>query len=296
MYRPVRTSIDLSGEGVSVCRQRALPDLVPFVGEFWQYEVHSCMDYLPMQVFPSGCVTLRFDITADGVNSFVYGPSTNNRMKSAFFPEWLTFGCALKPSRVSRLFGLPLHELRDLRLQLDCLWPSLAEQLNRQMAETTTFSERVFLLSAFLRDLPQAGGEPKSDYLNAFQDVVRAVPRVDAINEIARRHQLNHRTMRRYFHQYLGLGAKEMERVARVQGAVCRLTEAPQQSLAVLASDCGYSDQSHFTREFRSLIGQSPKRFASLVGRMADKTLPEWEEVNISHRYAGQPKRVHRFV
>jgi AraC-like DNA-binding protein len=40
--------------------------------------------------------------------------------------------------------------------------------------------------------------------------------------------------------------------------------------LVDLALAAGFSDQAHFSREFKSLIGCSPRTYASRIGRMHD--------------------------
>jgi len=294
-YRPVRTSIDISGPGVAVHKCPAPADLAPYVEEFWQYKVSQSLDYMPMQVFPSGCVSLRFNIMPRRVDSVIYGPSTNNRMKALFFQEWVVFGATLRPDRAYHLLGLTLAELRDLRINLDCFWPRLTGDLEDQMYETDTFKQRVDLLATFLRKVLRANTEPSTDFLNTFQDLLSSASRSDDLSLTAKRHQISCRTMRRHFHQYLGLGPKQMERVLRAQGTMRHLIKSPTNSLSALSHDHGYSDQSHLTREFRDIVGLSPKRFASLVGKAHDKTLPEWTGLDPEWRHACDFKETHRF-
>lgn len=287
--------MDLVGAGVEINRQHAPDDLAPFVDEFWQYKVQRQMDYVPVQVFPSGCVVLRFNLTPWGVDSFVYGPSTINNMKGAFFHEWTMFGVVLRPESASHFLGMPLHELRDLRVDLRCLWPRLARTLNERMQETESFVARVGLMSEALRSFLLNNRGPKADFLNALQDVVCHTAQGGSIDAIAKRHQLNHRTLRRYFHQYLGLGPKEMERLVRVQQTMRRLARIPLSGLAALSDEYGFSDQSHFTREFRAIVGQSPKSFTAMIGQAQDKSRPEWRGLKIDCRYSKETKQVHRF-
>jgi AraC family transcriptional regulator len=50
--------------------------------------------------------------------------------------------------------------------------------------------------------------------------------------------------------------------------AACELLRDPDWPLAIIAAECGFADQSHFTRVFRRLTGTTPARFRHvLVGR-----------------------------
>src|ERR1700722_5865436 len=47
--------------------------------------------------------------------------------------------------------------------------------------------------------------------------------------------------------------------------AACELLRDPEWPLAVIAAECGFSDQSHFTRIFRKLAGTTPAQFRRTI-------------------------------
>lgn len=51
-----------------------------------------------------------------------------------------------------------------------------------------------------------------------------------------------------------------LARLIRFDRAVQRL-QAPGSALAEVAQDCGYYDQAHFNRDFRTFAGLSPTEF-----------------------------------
>jgi len=51
---------------------------------------------------------------------------------------------------------------------------------------------------------------------------------------------------------------KRVARILRFDRACSLLEGAASPSLAAIAYECGYSDQPHFTREFRALAGITP--------------------------------------
>lgn len=293
-YHPVRTSIDLSGRAARTTRIPPPPDLADVVMDFWQYEVDPALDYIPVQVFPSGCVVLRFNIRPDHVESVLYGPSLRNNMKGVFYHDWSIFGVALRPERAYQLLGLSLHELRNIRMHLDCFWPNLIPGLEEELWETTCFSERSAIMVSFLRKVLRHDVAPKADFLNAFQDIVRNAPHAEDIGYIAKRNGSSGRTLRRTFSKYLGLGPKQTDRLFRIQRSMRTICRDPAPQLAGIAHAHGYSDQAHFSREFRSLTGYTPGRFAALNGTIHDKSLPAWSDIDTSWRCLRSP-RVMRF-
>ena len=62
----------------------------------------------------------------------------------------------------------------------------------------------------------------------------------------------------------LGLSAKQLVLRMRLEQALLRLrtTDAPASQIA---ADCGYSDQSAFTRQFRRVVGMSPGAYRSAL-------------------------------
>lgn len=68
------------------------------------------------------------------------------------------------------------------------------------------------------------------------------------------------RTVARLFRRYVGVGPKTFSRVTRFQRGLNRLKSDPGVTLGELASECGYSDQSHFVREFRRFAGVTPSQ------------------------------------
>jgi len=244
-YKPVRTSIDLSGKAARTTRVLPPADLADVVMDFWQYEVDPTLDHIPVQVFPSGCVVLRFNIRPDHVESVLYGPSLRNNMKGVFYHDWSIFGVALRPERAYQLLGVSLHELRNIRIHLDCFWPQKIPVLERKLQEANSFSAKIALMSSFLRDVLRVDVSPKAEFLNAFQDIVRLAPYAEDIGYIARPHGSSGRSLRRTFSKYIGIGPKQIERLFRVQNSMRAICSTATPELVVVAQMHGYSDQAH---------------------------------------------------
>jgi AraC family transcriptional regulator len=64
----------------------------------------------------------------------------------------------------------------------------------------------------------------------------------------------------RVFRRFLGCTAGEYLRSCRIERALA-LLRSPGRSLADIALECGFADQSHFSRTFRRHVGRSPSSF-----------------------------------
>jgi AraC-like DNA-binding protein len=276
-YRPIRISARLAPHGVHVHRAAPPADLAPYVDDFWQYDVRPGVPFVPIQVYPSGCVVLRFNVWPDRVESILYGPSLSAEMKGCFIGGVAIFGAAFRLERGYSLLGIGLHELTDLRLDLEYLWPQRISEIDARLWDARTFPERVAVMSDFLRKVVRRDLAVDSDFLSACERLVRSAARSGA-DELAR--EASVRTLRRQFEKYAGLSLKQMERMLRVQRVLVRLAQRPPPPLSALALDEGFSDQAHLSREFKRLLGMGPKSFTSYVGRLHDPALPIWSGVS----------------
>ena len=71
--------------------------------------------------------------------------------------------------------------------------------------------------------------------------------------------------------KYVGIGPKWVIKRYRLHEAIARIQDGAPVDWAALAAELGYFDQSHFGRDFRALVGQSPTGYAqSLIASAAD--------------------------
>jgi AraC-like DNA-binding protein len=70
------------------------------------------------------------------------------------------------------------------------------------------------------------------------------------------------RSLQRLFADYVGASPKWVMRRARLHEAAERADSGELVDWAELATDLGYADQAHLTRDFTDTIGVSPTRYA----------------------------------
>jgi AraC-like DNA-binding protein len=75
---------------------------------------------------------------------------------------------------------------------------------------------------------------------------------------------VSERQLRRRCEVAVGYGPKTLERILRFQRAQ-RMLDASGGTLAHVASESGYADQAHLTREFLRLAGATPGQFRRVV-------------------------------
>jgi AraC-like DNA-binding protein len=190
-------------------------------------------------VLPDGCSDL---IWQAGRGAFVAGPDTGPVPLRAA-PDAIFVGARFRPGAGGAALGLPLSELRDLRVDLADLDRGLAERLPGDL-EPREAARRIAAIALAAPPADAAVAE-------AARRLARPGTRVETL---AGDLGLSERQLRRRFHAAAGYGPKTLQRVLRFR----RFLAAAGDNLARAALDAGYADQSHLTRECTRLAGRPP--------------------------------------
>jgi transcriptional regulator GlxA family with amidase domain len=79
-----------------------------------------------------------------------------------------------------------------------------------------------------------------------------------AVSAASREVALTDRHLRRRFHDAVGYGPKTLQRVLRLRRFLALAESSASSDLARVASEAGYADQPHLTRECGELAGLPP--------------------------------------
>jgi AraC-like DNA-binding protein len=85
-------------------------------------------------------------------------------------------------------------------------------------------------------------------------------PDVLRVADLARELGTTTRTLSRVVREHTGLTPKWLIECRRLQVAATTLHAEPGTDLATLAADLGWTDQAHFTRRYRRVVGETPDR------------------------------------
>jgi AraC-like DNA-binding protein len=123
-------------------------------------------------------------------------------------------------------------------------------------------------LYGFSHDL-QAPNERSEDY-SQIAEAVRCIhAQYDQplkIADLARRAGLSAYQFDRRMRRIFRIGTGQLIQKVRLEAALQRLRQG-NASIAAIASACGYSDQSAFTRRFRRAIGYSPSEYRAMAAK-----------------------------
>jgi AraC-like DNA-binding protein len=200
---------------------------------------------------PNGSVEL---VCALGAEPRVVGPLTEPLVE-VLEPGTTIVGVRLHPGAAPAVLGVPASEVVDLAVDL---WdaPALGEQLADASPE------------AALRRLERhvaarMSGEPDPLIAEAVKQLMPW--HLDDVTSLTASLYISETQLRRRCRDAVGLAPKTLHRLLRFQGFLALVQRAiasgAEESLAQLALDAGYADQSHLNRECVRLTGVSPLTF-----------------------------------
>jgi AraC-like DNA-binding protein len=233
-------------------------DLAPWVEHHWSVE-WDLRGAAPQRVetLPHPSVHLIFEARG---RSRVAGPSLA-RFSRLLKGKGGVFAVKFKPAGFHPFVRTPISRLADRTLRFRQVFGVAGEELERAVLATGPDSERITLVEDFLRSR-----EPeRDDDVDRISEMVYGVARdseICKVEQLAARHGLNKRTLQRLFARYVGVSPKWVIQRYRLHEAAERLAAGELIHQAELALDLGYSDQAHFVRDFKSIVGVSPAAYA----------------------------------
>ncbi|WP_434967395.1 helix-turn-helix domain-containing protein [Janibacter indicus] len=164
----------------------------------------------------------------------------------------------LTPAGASLLLGGPAAELAGTAVDLAALVGPDAARLHERLSETDGWEGRFALVTDALFARREPRRRPQPEVEHAWRLLQRTAGRAP-VHEVAREVGWSTRHLAARFRAEYGHALKTTARVLRFQRSH-RLVGAGR-PLADVAAVCGYSDQSHLTRDWVALAGASPTRW-----------------------------------
>jgi AraC-like DNA-binding protein len=246
----------------------ALSDYVRF---FWTLEAKvGSNEPFVHRALPDNCLELifycqgRFSIGSakgnegDTFTSGVFGHAQKYR-QFITSNDFTLFGVFLYPYSLKMLFDLPAHELTDAMVDCETLWGVEGRILEEKVMLAPDDARRVKIVSNFLLDRMKTIEKRDADFMHHLKKVVTSNSIVP-IPSFASDCNLSRRQFERKFKEFSGFSPNDFFRIVRFKN-VLKESEHRNKSLAQIAIDSGYYDQSHFTNEFKKYSGYSPREF-----------------------------------
>ena len=172
-------------------------------------------------------------------------------------------GAQLRPGSALLLFGTPANALAERHTALEDLWGSRVSTVRDRLGGALSLEERLEAFEELLAErLPRVQGLHP-----AVAQALAQLSGLTTVHDVVKQSGYSHRRFVELFVQDVGLTPKAYSRVQRFQRALERASRPDGTSWTDIAADAGYSDQSHFNREFRDCVGITPSEYRDLAPR-----------------------------
>lgn len=172
------------------------------------------------------------------------------------------------PLGLHRFCGLAMDDVPDPAIGLTELLGSEGRRLAEALEDAPDWDSRFALLDGvIMRRVAARRPTPSVEW--AWLALEATAGRA-AIGGLSERIGCSPRHLIDGFREQIGVPPKRAARILRFDRAARMVRGARRAGLARIASECGYHDQAHMTREFRALAGNTPAayRAAALPGHL----------------------------
>lgn len=211
-------------------------------------------------IYPTSDTYLVFCKTNDICRAYLAGPRTLPRVG-----EYVTDGAnyfVVSLSYKGSYAFLPVlqRELTDKSFNLADVFPKWARELTEKICEAPDIKLKVGIFEGFLRDHTTNLAACKNDFVNIINKLSN-INSYEAYLKGIKAAGYTERHVRRIFLKYTGVSPYKYTRIVRCQTAIHAMRANPQASLAEIAFELNYCDQSHFTKEFKLFYDLTPRQF-----------------------------------
>jgi AraC-like DNA-binding protein len=233
-------------------------ELTTLVRYFWVIE-HSESEgsEVPFRLFAESCPGLVFFCRSG--YSAVSGVTTTSHSFS-ISGSFKMIGAYLYPYALPLLFRTSAKEFTERQILLSDIAPRAANTLSEQILNASDTLQQLKFISDFI-----LACVPFYLSKNVHAGVHHLMSRQGGctIDQVASVSNLSSRQLERNFYNEIGVSPKLFSRLIRFQHSL-RIPTASDTSLTQLGLQAGYSDQSHFIRDFSAFAGITPKQYFNL--------------------------------
>lgn len=171
----------------------------------------------------------------------------------------------LMPYAAKMITGIPCYEFSNDNVDLEDLESVEFKELKARILEAETTESCIGMIENFIiRQLTKTQDSP---YLNPLMKVFNLMannPEV-RINELASAACLSERQFRRVFIDNVGMKPKQIQRIQRFHLATNEIIKSMPTNIDRVLYKYGYTDHSHFNREFHDIANISPTEYIAFL-------------------------------
>jgi AraC-like DNA-binding protein len=248
-----------AAEHIDLRRHPSEGPLSVYVERYWsvRWDLPEGASYESV-VIPHPCVNLSF---MPGLGAEVHGPGTAVS-RHPLTGAGRVFGVKFRPGGFAAFTGQERAALADWTVTAAAVFGPAADELGAAVLGGDDRAAVEAVAGFLIERLPERP-DPRYERLLRIVSTILKDRSITRVDQAAERFSMSTKSLQRLFQAYVGLGPKWLIRRYRMHDAADRLAADPGADLAALAFELGWSDQAHFTHDFKNLIGSPPAEYAA---------------------------------
>ncbi len=233
------------------------PDLEPFVVHIWVQRKRRPShpeQKPPIEVLSGPNIYLFFTTE----KAFIHGITRHEFEYDTSLSE-VTAGIKFRPGGFHTFAQKSVSVFSTQIFPITSVFPSADESFSRELLIQSD-ETIVSTLEGLLRTI-----HPTTDrHLELVTKIMSALDNdssLKTVASVARTFHMSERSLQLLFQTYVGANVKWVITRRRLLEAVDQMKEQPHMLQTDIATKLGYNSQSHFTREFKEVIGQPPSTY-----------------------------------
>jgi len=231
-------------------------DLRPFVVHIWTQRYHGAHDAVqkPLEILSGPNMYLFF--TPD--SAFVQGITPSEFTYNPFVPGVIA-GVKFRPGGFYAFLRQSVSSFAAQGSPLATVFPGATESFKNTLLGQPD-EKIVAMLETLLRGNHPCPDE-KLDTIAKVLDMLQRDASLQTVTAVARACDMSERSLQLLFQTRVGVGLKWIMARKRLLSVAQGVRAQDYPSWAEAAAEFGYNSQSHFSREFKRVVGLSPSEY-----------------------------------
>lgn len=248
------------------------PPIDAYIESMFHYK-----DFMPdhsiERVVPTGHIFILFEL--DGIPRNTYDNETlepketfeevwisgmhSNYISISAHPESEMFVIQFKPYGAYPFFHFPVQNLNEQVLPGEAVFGEEILQLRKKILDRETSDKKFAIAEEWLTERFDNGKTPSKKFLEILKKLQNEP--AAKLNGLAQHYPYTQKHLIDQFKKFIGLTPKYYHRINRFNDILKKIQDEENIKWSEIAYLLGYSDQSHFIKEFKHFSGFNPEEF-----------------------------------
>lgn len=262
---------------IKIIKPRA--SIQKYIKYFWYLNCNGVVSSEKMRLIPTGTPEILFHLNG-GFGIFENNTITSTSLvvigQQTKFYDYIPslnrgiISAVVNPMFFSDVIKNTASECSDYCTNAIDIWGNEAKLLNEKLYEVKSFSEQFNLIEDFIEKLIYKKNFSEDQLISSFiRDINQKGGNVK-LNLLYTQYDVSKRQIERKFLDKVGLSPKSFCKLVKLQYSLFLAQNSKKMSLTELSYLSNYYDQSHFVKTFKELTGYSPKEYFNICEPISD--------------------------